>query len=155
VGGARGLCYGIVEGPGPWVPKGVWAMWVVAGASGGAGTGANTQCCRSRIDTWRSDHAWGGALVLSGGEVGQLSEDVLEVLPDGLICLEDGCEVLGPATQLMGNCDEPLDKLGEEVDGSGFCGDGVGQPFGAEVREVSGVEAKGTPGLGQLFCHKG
>jgi len=79
----------------------------------------------------------------------------VELLPDGLIFLRDGCEVLGYPTQLMGNADEPLDVLGEESDGGGFGWDGVGQHLRAEVREVSGVQSKGTPGLGQFFHQEG
>ena len=79
----------------------------------------------------------------------------MELLPNGLICLGDGCEPLGYPTQLMGNGDNPLDELGQESDGGRFGGDCVGQCFGADVREVSGVEAEGTPSLGQLFRHEG
>jgi len=79
----------------------------------------------------------------------------VELLPDRLICLGDGCELLGYPTQLMGNGDEPSDKLGQEGDGGGFGRDGGGQRLGAEIRTLSGVEAKGTPGLGQLFRHEG
>jgi len=55
----------------------------------------------------------------------------------------------------MGNGDKSLDELGQEGDGGGFGGDGVCQRFSTEVWEVLGVEAKGTPGLGQLFRHEG
>jgi len=79
----------------------------------------------------------------------------VELLPDGLIFLGDGCELLGYSAQLMGNCNEPLDELGQEGDGPGFGGDGVDQRLGAGVRQVSGVEVKGTPGLGPLFRHPG
>jgi len=79
----------------------------------------------------------------------------VELLPYGLIFLGDGCELLGYPTQLMGNGDEPLDELGEESDGGGFGWDGVGQHLSTEVGEVSGVQAKGTPGLGQFFHYEG
>jgi len=78
----------------------------------------------------------------------------VELLPDGVVFLGDGCKLLGYTTQLMGNGDEPFDELGQEGDGGRFSRDGVSQRLGAEVREVSGVEAQGTPGLGQLFCHE-
>jgi len=55
----------------------------------------------------------------------------------------------------MGNADKPLDEQGQESDGGRFGRDGVGERFGAEIREVAGVEAEGTPGLGQLFRHEG
>jgi len=97
----------------------------------------------------------GGALVLSGGEVGQQQGDVVELLPNGLIFLGDGCELLGYPSQLMGDGDKPFDELGQESDGGRFGGDCVGQSLGSEIREVSGVEVEGTPGLGQLFRHEG
>jgi len=55
----------------------------------------------------------------------------------------------------MGNGDKPLNELGQESDGGRFGGDCVGQRLGAEIREVSRVEAEGTPGLGQLIRHEG
>jgi len=59
VGGARALALPFLEGLGPWVTKGVWDIWVGAGAWGRAGTGADTRCDRLRIDAWRSARAWG------------------------------------------------------------------------------------------------
>ena len=79
----------------------------------------------------------------------------MELLPNGLIFLADGSELLGYPTQLMGNGDKPLNELGQESDGGRFGGDCVGQHLGSEIRDVSGVEADGTPGLGQLFRHEG
>ena len=79
----------------------------------------------------------------------------MELLPNGLIFLGDGCELLGYPTQLMGNGDQPLNELGQESDGGGLGRDCVGKRFGAARGEVSGVEAGGTPALGQLFRHAG
>jgi len=79
----------------------------------------------------------------------------MELLPHALVFLRDGCKLLGHSTQLMGNSDEPLDELGQADDGSGLGGDRVGQCFGAEVWNISSVEAVGTPGLGQVFRHQG
>ena len=59
VGGARALSFLFREGPGSGASKGVWAVWVGAGAWG-AGTGAVTRCDRSQMEAWRSASAWGG-----------------------------------------------------------------------------------------------
>jgi len=96
-----------------------------------------------------------GALVLRVGEVGQLRGDVKELLPHGLVLPRDRCELLGYPAQLMGNGNKHFDKLGQEGDSGGFSEDGLGQRCGTEVWEVSGVEAKGTPGLSQWFRHEG
>jgi len=79
----------------------------------------------------------------------------VELLPNGLIFLGDGCELLGYPSQLMGDGDKPFDELGQESDRGRFGGNCVGQRRGPEIREVSGVETEGTPGLGQLFRHEG
>jgi len=79
----------------------------------------------------------------------------VKLLPNGLIFLGDGYELLGHPTELMGDGDKPFDKLGQEGDGCRFGGDSGGQRFGAEVREISGVEAKGAPGLCQLIRYQG
>jgi len=47
VDGAQALSFPFLEGPGPVVTKEVWAVWVGAGATGRAGTGAVTRCDRS------------------------------------------------------------------------------------------------------------
>jgi len=59
VGGARALSFPFLEGPGPGVTKGVWGIWVGAGAWGPA-TRANRRCDRSRMDAPRSASARGG-----------------------------------------------------------------------------------------------
>jgi len=97
----------------------------------------------------------GGVLTVGGREVGELRDNIMELVPDGLVFLGDGCELLGHPTLLMGDSDEPFDELGEEGDGGGFGEDGVGHRFGAEVQKLSSVEAEGAPGLGQLFHHEG
>ena len=79
----------------------------------------------------------------------------MELLPDSLIFLGDGCELLGYPAELMGDSDELLDELRQEGDGGGFGGNGDSHCFGVDIWEVLGVEAQGTPGLGQVFCHEG
>ena len=98
---------------------------------------------------------WGRTFALSGGEIGHLQGDVVELLPDGLIFLADGCRLLRYLNQLRGNGVKPFDQRGQEGDSRGLRRDSGGQHLGAEVREISGVEAKGTPGLAQVFHHEG
>jgi len=93
-------------------------------------------------------------LFLSGGEVGELRGDVMELLPEVLVFLGDGCDRLVYPAQFMRDGHQALDKLGEEDDRDGFDGKGAGLRIGAKVREVLVAEPEGTPRLSELPHHE-